>query len=443
MATNKDNNPSVSGSKAKNAAASKALGSKTPSLSSTLKSNAAKTAAKTSTTPKPKPAPVQYGRGGAYAAPTGAGAISVGNLINDYFSGVKERIAGGAADTGRIPTPATAGIVRPSVGVPPMLRRPAAPAPKPSQIIGGTRTGGTGGQAKSIYDYLNVDPTQIYKPLVDLVQQQRDAANERYQANLGDIKNIFSALTSVAPADRLRINEQFKNMLTAQQTALAARTAAATEQGQAGAAQAVATGAERGGGDAMVLNPLQTATAEGIGQSNAISSVWEGLQGANQAQALADVDARQAGYTAQQLAAVQGLQQSLGDRLLGIAGTEADIKSQLAQQKFGIAQDIGKAKYANALAQQQAAARAASAQPAKLPAIDKIRAAIGTQRFNALNNQLQTAASRAFADLNAGRTGGTPVKVTGSDVLNAWRAAGGNPDLLNEATTLAKTIYNK
>lgn len=442
MATNNNNNPSVSGAKAKNAAASKAMGSKTPSLSSVLKSNAAKSAAKTSSTPKPKPAPVQYGRGGAYAAPTGAGAISVGNLINDYFSGVKERLAGGAADTGIIPTPATAGIVKPSVGVPPMLQRPAAPAPKPSQAISGTGTR-AGGQAKSIYDYLNVDPTAIYAPLVNLVEQQKAAAQDRYTKNLGDITNIFSALTSVAPKDRVRINEQFKNMLTAQQTALAARTAAATEQGQAGAAQAVATGAERGGGEAMALNPLQTATAEGIANANALSTVWSELQGANQAQALADVDARQAGYTAQQAAAVQGLQQSLGDRLQNIAGTEADIQSQLAQQKFGIAQDIGKAKYANALAQQQAAARAAAAQPAKLPAIDKIRAAIGTQRFNALNNQLQTAASRAFADLNAGRTGGTPVKVTGSDVLNAWRAAGGNPDLLNEATTLAKTIYNK
>ena len=429
MATNKDNNwGGMSPSKAKLT---------TPkSVASTLKSKTATSTAKAKTTP----APVQLGRDGK---PFGSNAVSLGTILNDYFSGVQQRIAAGAPDTGKLPTPATAGIVKPSVGVPPMLQRPTAtPAATPSQAASGTAAR-TGGQAKSIYDYLNVDPTAIYQPLVDLAQQQKAAAQERYTKNLGDITNIFSALTSVAPKDRVRINDQFKNMLTAQQTALAARTAAATEQGQAGAAQAAATGAERGGGEAMALNPLQTATAEGIGQSNAIASIWEGLQGANQAQALADLENRAAGYTAQQAAAVQGLQQSLGDRLNTIAGTEADIQSQLAQQKFGIAQDIGKAKYANALAAQQAAAAAAATKPAKLPTIDKIRAAIGTQRFNALNNQLQTAASRAFADLNAGRTGGTPVKVTGSDVLNAWRAAGGNPDLLNEATTLAKTIYNK
>lgn len=337
--------------------------------------------------------------------------------------------------------PSNANIVKPIVGVPAMLAKPAAPTPKPSQIVGGARTGGTGSTAKSIYDYLNVDPTAIYKPLVDLVQQQRDAANDRYKKNLGDITNIFSALTSVAPADRLRINEQFKNMLTAQQTALATRTAAATAQGNAGAAQAVASGAERGGGDAMVLNPLQTATAEGIGQSNAISSIWEGLQGANQAQALADVDNRGAGYTAQQLAAVQGLQQSLGDRLLGIAGTEADIQSQLAQQKFGIAQNIGQAKYTNALAAQQAAARAAAASPAKAPVIDQVRANLGP-RFDYLMSGLENAYAEAWARQNP--TGATKVtKPNASDVIAIWSGAGGGSDILNEANTVAKLLYNK
>lgn len=383
----------------------------------------------------------------------GIGASGAGNFSSVDPGGVSAKDAAkrkNYLETYAFPTPKNANISKPVVNNPRTGDAGLAKAIATQKIAGaagaagvGAKPTGTTAQAKSIYDYLNVDPTTIYNPLTDLIEKQKVAANERYQANLGDIKNIFSALTSVAPADRLRINEQFKNMLTAQQTALAARTTAATEQGNAGAAQAVATGAERGGGDAMALNPLQTATAEGIAGSNQIASIWEGLQGANQAQALADVDTRAAGYTAQQAAAVQGLQQSLQDRLMGIAGTEADVQSQLAKAKFDIASNIGQAKYSNALAAQQAAARAAAAQPAKLPAIDKIRAAIGTQRFNALNNQLQTAASRAFADLNAGRTGGTPVKVTGSDVLNAWRAAGGNPDLLNEATTLAKTIYNK
>lgn len=353
-----------------------------------------------------------------------------------------------AADKSKIVTPANAGIVNPvnnarsgDAGLGAALKNIAGQ--KGAAVPSASTAARTGSTAKSIYDYLNVDPTAIYKPLVDLVQQQRDAANDRYKKNLGDITNIFSALTSVAPADRLRINEQFKNMLTAQQTALATRTAAATAQGDAGAAQAVASGAERGSGDAMVLNPLQTATAEGIAESNKIASIWEGLQGANQAQALEDVDNRGAGYTAQQLAATQALQQSLGDRLMGIAGTEADIQSQLAQQKFGIAQDIGQAKYSNALAQQQATARAAAAanSPAKTSALQKVRATLQPGQFDALVSQLDKAATRAYGVLNPAGYTGRGVSPKPADILSEWVNVGGNRALIEQARTIANTIY--
>lgn len=439
MATSKDNNNwgGMSPSKAKLTAPK--------SIASTLKS---KTAASTA---KAKATTSKTTTSKAVTPKIGIGLSGTGNFSTVDPGGASAANAAARKNyltTYAFPTPANAGIVKPSVGVPFYLAKPTATTPKPSQVVSGTRTGttsgGTGAQAKSIYDYLNVDPTAIYQPLVDLVQEQRDAANARYAANLGDIKNIFSALTGIGPADKARINDQFKNMLTAQQTALATRTAAATAQGNAGAEQAVSTGAESGGGDAMVLNPLQTATAEGIGQSNAIASIWEGLQGANQAQALADVDARQAGYTAQQLAATQGLQQSLADRLLGIAGTEADIQSQLAQQKFGIAQDIGQAKYSNALAQQQAAARAAAAAntPAKLTALEKVRASLEPGQFDAIAAQLNSAYARAYAGANPATYTGAGKEPSVAAVMAEW-ATKGNKNLISQARTIAETIYGR
>lgn len=385
------------------------------------------------------------GRGGSRSPQAQSQVFSVKKMFDDYFSGVKERVASGAADTGRISAskPKTSTTTSPDA----LERRlVSGNVPKPSDIVNQVRkpsaSAAAAGKTKSVYDYLNVNPTPIYDPLMNLINEQKQAANKRYETNSAEIKNIFSALSGVAPADRVRINEQFKNMLTAQQTALANRTAAATAQGNAGAAQAVATGAERGGGEAMALNPLQTATAEGIAGSNQISSIWEGLQGANQAQALADVDTRQEGYNYQQVAAIQGLQQSLEDRLAGIAGTEADVQSQLAKAKFDIASNIGQQKYNNALAAQRAAATGTKA-PSGLAGL---QAKIGNDAFGQLAGGANDAYSAAWAALNPTDALGKPVSKTvktprDSDVKAAWVAAGGNPALLPYLSQYVSSIY--
>lgn len=380
--------------------------------------------------------------------------------INKFFGGVGAGIGGFFGSVGAAmgqqanpygqkpvaPKPSNANISKPAAGasVAENYRLNQVKAPKATPTGGGSASAAAAGKtkSKSIYDYLNVNPTPIYDPLMNLINEQKQAANKRYETNSAEIKNIFSALSGVAPADRVRINEQFKNMLTAQQTALANRTAAATAQGNAGAAQAVATGAERGGGEAMALNPLQTATAEGIAGSNQISSIWEGLQGANQAQALADVDTRQEGYNYQQVAAIQGLQQSLEDRLAGIAGTEADVQSQLAKAKFDIASNIGQQKYNNALAAQRAAATGTKA-PSGLAGL---QAKIGNDAFGQLAGGANDAYSAAWAALNPTDALGKPVSKTvktprDSDVKAAWVAARGNPALLPYLSQYVSSIY--
>jgi hypothetical protein len=228
------------------------------------------------------------------------------------------------------------------------------------------------------------------------------------------------------------------------------RTTAANEATAAGVAQAQATGAERGMGPGMAANPIQTATAEGNARATEYQTVWDGLQRANEAQAIADTESRGAGYNQQKIAAISGLQQSLEDRLMEIGGNTAQVQSDIAKAKFGQETNVAQANYAEAVAARNAAAAAANAQAsaaakaaANLPAVDKIRNAIGTQRFNALNTQLTNAYGRAWAGKNPVGATGKPVPPNASDVMAEWLAQGGNKDLLNEATTLAKNTYNK
>lgn len=440
MATSKENNwGGMSPSKAKISAPN--------SVASTLKSKAATGTAKAKTS-TPKPAtPVQYGRGGAYAAAGGAGAINVGNLINDYFSGVKERIAAGAADTGVIPTPATAGIVKPSVGVPAYLAKPQ-PAAGPSASTA-ARTGSTGKPAASrpLTDLLRVPGIEsIYAPVIQQLDAQQTAANKRYQDNAANLKNIFGALSGLAAQDKIKIQEQYAQSLAAASGALQQRTAAANEATAAGVAQAQATGAERGMGPGMAVNPLQTATAEGNARATEYQTTWDNLQRANEAQAIADTSARGAGYGSQQVAALQGLQQSLEDRLMQIGGNTAQVQSDIAAAKFGQETNIAQAKYAEAVAARNAAIAAANAKANsadKIPALDKLRSSLGTQRFNALTNQISKAYGTAYGDTNPATATGTRKEPTIGAIVDRWVNAGGNRDLLNEARTIAERLYGK
>jgi uncharacterized protein YoaH (UPF0181 family) len=302
----------------------------------------------------------------------------------------------------------------------------------------------------SLSSLLNVDPSGVYKPALDFLEQQRKFAQSRYESNAANLKNIFGALTGLAAADQARIKEQFTQSITASQTALAERMAAENAATAEGVAQAQETGAERGMGPGMAVNPIQSAMAEGQSQANAAATVWEGLQRANESQALEDTRTRQAGYGYQEVAATQALQDALNERLMGLEGSKAGVLGDLAQAKFGVQQNVAQAKYQEAVAARNAAASAAAAAAraaSNIPAVDKVRNSIGSQRFNALTNQLNSAYARALAGKNpidpvTGKQGKMQMP-NASDVLAEWINVGGNRDLINEATTIAKNIYNK
>jgi hypothetical protein len=206
--------------------------------------------------------------------------------------------------------------------------------------------------AQSLY----VDPTSAYKPVLDFLAQQETAARARYGENKSDIKTIFGALTDVAVQDQARINEQFTQSIAEQQMSLAARTAEARQGAAAGVAASQAAGAERGNGPAMGVNPLQTASDEGIARSNAYQTTWEALQNANKDQAVVNTQTRQAGYGQQQVGAIQQLARNLEDRLMEIGGNTAQVQADIAKAQIGAKQTVANANYQERQTSKQQAA---------------------------------------------------------------------------------------
>lgn len=306
--------------------------------------------------------------------------------------------------------------------------------------------GGTGGAkttSKPLTDLLRVDTQQVYNPILDYIKKQEAATNARYQTNSAELKNIFGALTGIDAADKARITQQFKQAITDSQTNYAERVASEKEALAAGLAQAKATGAERGLGPEMAVNPITAATGESQARANEYQTAWEGLQRANEVQATADVGARTEGYNYQQAAAIRGLQQSLEDKLLGLGGQRADVMSQAAQAKLGVEQNIAQAKYSEAIAAKQAAI--AASQKKSSTGLTAIREALGDAGFSSLASSADAAFSRAWDNANPVVNGQplskTVSKPTAAQVKAEWVAMGGDPKLIEKATKYIDTVY--
>jgi hypothetical protein len=186
------------------------------------------------------------------------------------------------------------------------------------------------------------------------LNSQKKQTEARYAQNFANLTNIFGALTGLSAVDTKRVNDQFTSSLTKQKADLEARTAEQRTAQEAGMAQLARTGAERGNGPALGGSPTATATEEAIGQSQAIQQNWEGLMGAQQANAITDIANRGAGYGQQEIAATNQMTQNLQDALMGIEGQQAGLEGQIAQAKIARDQAMasGEAQAAQAAQEQ-------------------------------------------------------------------------------------------
>lgn len=261
-----------------------------------------------------------------------------------------------------------------------------------------------------------------YNPVLDFLKKQEQQTNARYAQNSANLKNIFGALTGIAAADTARINEQFKSSLTKQASDLAARTAEQRAAQEAGMAQLAETGAERGNGPALGGSPTATATQEAIGQSNAIQQNWEGLMGAQQANAITDIQNRGAGYGQQEVAANNQMAQNLQDALMAIAGQQAGTQSSIAQAKVSRDQAAANNEFE--------AAQAAN----------KARLEYGLQELKN-KGQMDVATLKANASIKLKGMGGTgtPKALKGAAGIAQRAAAVGVP--LNEVISQYEQAY--
>jgi hypothetical protein len=204
---------------------------------------------------------------------------------------------------------------------------------------------------------INANLSAAYSPLEALLATQKAAASKRYAQNSADITSIFGALSGLTAEDTARVNKQFTDSITKQQTDYANRVAQQNVEAQAGTKQAAATGAERGSGPAMNVNPIQTAAAQGNADANAALTNWQGLMQAEQAQTIKDVENRGAGYTQQKLGALNQLSRNFEDTLAQFATQDAQLKSQMAQAKI----DAQNAYASNDFAAAQAADKQSAA----------------------------------------------------------------------------------
>jgi hypothetical protein len=311
---------------------------------------------------------------------------------------------------------------------------------------------------------INANLSAAYSPLEALLATQKASASKRYAQNSADITSIFGTLSGLTAEDTARVNKQFTDSITKQQTDYATRVAQQNVEAQAGTQQAAATGAERGSGPAMNINPIQTAAAQGNADANAALTNWQGLMQAEQAQTIKDVENRGAGYTQQKLGALNQLSRNFEDTLAQFATQDAQLKSQMAQAKI----DAQNAYVSNDFAAAQAADKQSAAlqlQDLKnqgLMDVATLKAKVALSRgtgsgttslkgieaimdkanksgvdFNAVQSSVQDAYNTAYAQKNpdATKAGKAP---SVQEVKAAWYyISGGSPQRMGKNTPVA------
>lgn len=274
---------------------------------------------------------------------------------------------------------------------------------------------------------INANLSSVYSPLQALLKAQQDKASKRYAQNQADITSIFGALSGLTAEDTARVNKQFTDSITKQQTDYATRVAQQNVEAQAGTKQAAATGAERGSGPAMNVNPIQTAAAQGNADANAALTNWQGLMSAQQAQTVRDVENRGTGYTQQKLGALNQLSRNFEDTLSKFEAQDANLQSQIAQAKLD----------------QQAAYASSDIQAAQNA--DKQLAALKLQELKN-KGAMDVATLKAKTALSrAGGSGSTNLKGVEAVAAKAKSAGVDFAQLqksVNEATTIAQAMAN-
>jgi hypothetical protein len=250
----------------------------------------------------------------------------------------------GPADIGTTPTapidytqiPRTSGG-RPATGIDRRVEENRAAA----TAVG---TGGAGGAANPI--------NALFAPLFQNLRQQRQMANQRYEANKNQVTNIYGQITGAREADIPALETAFKRLVDA------ASTRSTAVNTQIDTAEAARLAGNQAALQSMGLEGLSTSQGDVASQGAALAQQTNTLNAENWQNLL-----KASGVNAQEIARadVAGYNYAMLEDLGQLRGASEEFAQDLGQQRFELQSKKAQATFEYQQAQQRAAAAAKAA----------------------------------------------------------------------------------
>jgi hypothetical protein len=250
----------------------------------------------------------------------------------------------GPADIGTTPTapidytqiPRTSGG-RPATGIDRRVEENRAAA----TAVG---TGGAGGAANPI--------NALFAPLFQNLRQQKQMANQRYEANSQQVTNIYGQITGARTQDIGALETAFKRLVDA------ASTRSTAVNTQIDTSEAARLAGNQAALQSMGLEGLSTSQGDAASQGAALAKQTNTLNAENWQNLL-----RASGVNAQEIARadVAGYNYAMLEDLGQLRGAREEFAQDLGQQRFELQSKKAQATFEYQQAQQRAAAAAKAA----------------------------------------------------------------------------------
>jgi hypothetical protein len=205
-------------------------------------------------------------------------------------------------------------------------------------------TGGTGGAANPI--------NALFAPLFQNLRQQKQMANQRYEANSQQVTNIYGQITGARTQDIGALETAFKRLVDAASTR---STAVNTQIDTSEAARLAGNQAVL---QSMGLEGLSTSQGDVASQGAALAKQTNTLNAENWQNLL-----KASGVNAQEIARadVAGFNYAMMEDLGQLRGAREEFAQDLGQQRFELKSKKAQATFEYQQAQQRAAAAAQAA----------------------------------------------------------------------------------
>jgi hypothetical protein len=205
-------------------------------------------------------------------------------------------------------------------------------------------TGGTGGAANPI--------NALFAPLFQNLRQQRQMANQRYEANSQQVTNIYGQITGARTQDIGALETAFKRLVDA------ASTRSTAVNTQIDTAEASRLAGNQAALQSMGLEGLSTSQGDVASQGAALAQQTNTLNAENWQNLL-----KASGVNAQEIARadVAGYNYAMMEDLGQLRGAREEFAQDLGQQRFELKSKKAQATFEYQQAQQRAAAAAQAA----------------------------------------------------------------------------------